>query len=125
MPLGSGLPGDAENWAEWRPRHDARFDAFCSILEDYLRNGGGWLADERLIVFTEYKTTLDYLVHRLRERYPDEGAILSLFGGCDLADRERVKKSFNDPADPVRVLIATDTGSEGQNLQDCALPAAL
>ena len=37
------------------------------LIESKLRSNGEWRDDERLVVFTEYKTTLDYLTHRLRE----------------------------------------------------------
>ena len=71
-------------------------------------------------MFTEYKTTLDYLARRLRERYASD-RVLTLFGsggpgGMDHTDREHVKAAFNNPASPVRVLIATDAASEGLNL---------
>ena len=84
----------------------------------------GFRTDERLIVFTEYKTTLDYLARRLRERYAGE-RILTLFGaggsgGMDETGRENVKAAFNDPASPVRILVATDTASEGLNLHRTA-----
>ena len=87
-------------------------------------DGGGFRADERLIVFTEYKTTLDYLARRLRERYPAE-RVLTLFGaggseGMNEAERENVKAAFNDPASPVRILVATDAASEGLNLHRTA-----
>ena len=77
---------------------------------------------------TEYKTTLDYLARRLRERYPAE-RVLTLFGtgggtgdspGMDEADRENVKAAFNDPASSVRILVATDAASEGLNLHRTA-----
>ena len=82
--------------------------------------GRAFRLDERLIVFTEYKTTLDYLARRLRERYPAD-RVLTLFGsggpgGMEQVDREHVKAAFNDPAAPVRVLVATDAASEGLNL---------
>ena len=87
-------------------------------------NKPAFRADERLIVFTEYKTTLDYLARRLRERYPAE-RVLTLFGGggpggMDQADREHVKAAFNDPFAAVRVLVATDAASEGLNLHRTA-----
>jgi superfamily II DNA/RNA helicase len=72
-----------------------------------LRKSGAWRDDERIVVFTEYKTTLDYLVRRLRERYEDE-RILTLFGGMDELERDLVKQAFNDPAHRVRILLATD-----------------
>ena len=41
-------------------------------------------------------------------------------GGMDEAARENVKAAFNDPASPVRVLVATDAASEGLNLHRTA-----
>ena len=87
-------------------------------------NTDGFRGDERLIVFTEYKTTLDYLARRLRERYSTE-RVLTLFGaggpeGMDETGRENVKAAFNDPASPVRILVATDAASEGLNLHRTA-----
>ena len=38
----------------------------------------------------------------------------------DEADREHVKSAFNDPASPVRILVATDAASEGLNLHRTA-----
>ena len=121
--------------AEQTPATDARFDALMALIARLLiappgrtRGGAGsdpaFRPDERLIVFTEYKTTLDYLARRLRDRFPDE-SVLTLFGsggpgGMDQADREHVKAAFNDPASPVRVLVATDAASEGLNLHRTA-----
>ncbi len=101
------------------PAEDARFDALCGLVEKLLRRGGGWRDDERLVVFTEYKTTLDYVVRRLRERYQEE-RILTLFGGMDEFRRDLVKAAFNDPSREVRILVATDAAAEGLNLQRTA-----
>lgn len=106
------------------PLADARFDALTGLIDRLLRSGGRWRDDERLLVFTEYKTTLDYLKRRLRERY-EADRILTLFGsggteGMDEADRDLVKQAFNDPSHPVRILIATDAAAEGLNLQQTA-----
>ena len=116
---------------EQTPASDTRFDALVRLIEQLLLEpaklgvagtdaAAAFRSDERLIVFTEYKTTLDYLVRRLRERYPVE-RVLTLFGaggpeGMNDADRENVKAAFNDTASAVRVLIATDAASEGLNL---------
>jgi superfamily II DNA or RNA helicase len=112
-----GLTGDAA-----APNTDARFDALCSLVDRKLRMKGTWREDERLIVFTEYKTTLDYLVRRLRDAYQvddPERRILELFGGPD-CDRDAIIQAFNDPDNPVRILVATDAASEGLNLQETA-----
>lgn len=116
-PLGLGSAGPT------MPRHDTRYDALAALIRRLLRApGGGWQPAERLIIFTEFKTTLDYLVRRLRADFPDDGAILQLFGSGEMDERERdaVKDAFNDPLAPARVLVATDTASEGLNLQATA-----
>ena len=123
--LGFDLAGGAIS--EQTPRADARFNALAGLIERLLLTGDAFREDERLIVFTEYKTTLDYLARRLRERF-DPQRIRTLFGaggagdmaGMTAAEREGVKAAFNDPEAPVRILIATDAASEGLNLHRTA-----
>ena len=110
----------AEASAERRPSEDSRLEKLRETVEKILRKGGAFRDDERLVVFTEYKTTLDYVETRLKESYPEEGAIKVLFGGMDDPERDEIKRAFNDPADPVRILVATDAASEGLNLQETA-----
>ena len=102
-----------------KPTADTRFDVFDRLVKDLLFINGSWRDDERLVVFTEYKTTLDYLAGRLKDLY-DPDRILILFGGMDEMERDQVKQSFNDPENPVRILLATDAAAEGLNLQRTA-----
>ncbi len=121
---------------EQTPIVDARFEALIALIGRLLLNADEFRSNERLIVFTEYKTTLDYLARRLRERFPTE-RVLTLFGtgsgslpgnypsgsiteGMSEVDRENVKVAFNDPAAAVRILVATDAASEGLNLHRTA-----
>lgn len=121
-----GLVKPKGDVCEIDPTRDARFDTLVTWIDTHLRAGKkGFLADERLVVFTEYKTTLDYLKRRLRERYPQEGLIRVLFGGMDGSNKEDgnrddVIAAFNDEKNPVRILVATDAASEGLNLQESA-----
>ena len=122
----SGLRFDLSGMpiTEQTPVVDTRFETVITLIERLLRINGDFHPDERLIVFTEYKTTLDYLARRLRERYPAE-RVLTLFGaggteGMKDTDRENVKAVFNDPASTVRILVATDAASEGLNLHRTA-----
>lgn len=86
-----------------------------------MRNGKEWQQENRLVIFTEYKTTLDYLEQRLKETFKtDLQAIQVLFGGMTDQQREEIKQAFNDPNQPVRILLATDAASEGLNLQETA-----
>lgn len=113
LPAGATEPAD-------EPAEDARYDRLVALIKHRLRQGTQWVADERLIVFTEYKTTLEYLVSRLGREFKDDGrAIRALFGG-EGCDRAGITEAFNDQNDPIRLLIATDAASEGMNLQESA-----
>lgn len=116
--LGLGLHDEEDSVS--MPEEDQRWERLLGLVKQRLRHGSAWAGDERLILFTEYKTTLDYLAARLKTEFKDGGrAIRVLYGGED-CDREGIKASFNDPHDPVRILIATDAASEGMNLQETA-----
>ena len=69
------------------------------------------------MLFTEYLATLDYIVARLTARYGQGDWQVSLFGGMSDDERDNVKRAFNDPKSPVRILVATDAAGEGLNLQ--------
>ncbi|MCY4342426.1 MAG: helicase-related protein, partial [Gammaproteobacteria bacterium] len=121
--LGFDLKGQTPTVAQ-TPRADARFDALLALINRILLEGDEFREDERLIVFTEYKTTLDYLARRLRERFAEE-RILTLYGsgsaeGMGDLERSHVKAAFNDPSASVRILVATDAASEGLNLHRTA-----
>jgi superfamily II DNA or RNA helicase len=112
---------DKQPVVERIPKSDVRFDRVLELINQRLRNAGQWDTNERLIIFTEYKTTLDYLANRLAGEFgTDSGAIIQLYGGMGDNEREEIKRLFNDPASPVRILVATDAASEGLNLQHTA-----
>lgn len=103
-----------------RVKADARLRALEALLDEKLRDAQTWRGDERLVIFTEYLATLDYLHARLRARYGEGDWILTLYGGMNDADRDAVKHAFNNPRGPARVLVATDAAGEGLNLQRAA-----
>jgi hypothetical protein len=107
------------------PKVDSRFDRVLEVVTQHLRDGKHWKNDERLIIFTEYKTTLDYLFRRFKSEFQSdyESRIRILFGGksqAGLMNRDEVIDAFNDPENAIRILIATDVASEGLNLQESA-----
>jgi len=70
---------------------------------------------EKVIVFTEYRDTLEAIRERL-EREPElASSYVVLTGG--LTRRERIKRQEQFAQVHVRVLLATDAASEGLNLQ--------
>ncbi|HQU50963.1 MAG TPA: helicase-related protein, partial [Casimicrobiaceae bacterium] len=78
--------------------------------------------DEKLIIFTEHRDTLDFLVGRL-EGLGLAGQIAQIHGGMEFPERERQIEFFRKPAAAggAACLVATDAAGEGINLQFCWL----
>lgn len=109
---------------QWAEKACARPDAKAKVLIDWLkqtlRPGGKW-NDERVIIFTEYRATQNWLHERLAmEGFTQGDRLMTLYGGMDKDKREQVKAAFQfDPTvSPVRILLATDAASEGIDLQN-------
>ncbi len=75
--------------------------------------------DERVIVFTEYVDTQRWLAELIEATGLGGDRLGLLFGGMDTNRREHLKAAFQAPPDrhPIRVLLATDSASEGIDLQ--------
>ena len=70
--------------------------------------------NEKLLLFTEYRDTLDYLLEFVQdEPWADE--ILVIHGDVDKEERTRIEDEFNHGQS--RLLFATDAASEGIDLQ--------
>jgi len=82
--------------------------------------------DEKVLIFSEYKDTVDYVAHALSER--GIGSVVGVSGQTDnptkIAHRfspnsnRRLLGDGTRVEDEIRVLVSTDVLSEGQNLQD-------
>ena len=82
----------------------------------------------KLLLFSEAETTIDYLYGELNPDGRDPEIVCMT--GSTHRDAENIVKRFSPgsnltaregpPGSPIRVLLATDVVSEGQNLQDCA-----
>jgi superfamily II DNA or RNA helicase len=93
---------------------DTKLNATISLLEDITTE-----SNSKVIIFTEYKDTLDYIVNNLKKKHPEwSQSILSLS-----SEETRDEKLFNKvrnafEKDPkARILVATDVIAEGVNLQ--------
>jgi len=109
---------------EWAERasniRDSKAKTFIQWLKDIVRPGGKW-SNERVIVFTEYRATQNWLLTLLAAEGLTEGErLLTLYGGMDDEDRDRIKAAFqaNPEQSDVRILLATDAASEGIDLQN-------
>ncbi|ETZ63971.1 helicase conserved C-terminal domain protein [Mycobacteroides abscessus MAB_110811_2726] len=107
-------------YGDWKPETDSKLDALIHLLQsDHL--------DEKVLVFTEYKDTAEYIGAALRAAGIDKVDVAT----GDSENPTRIAQRFSPqsntlpghepdvtPDGELRVLIATDVLSEGQNLQD-------
>jgi len=106
----------------WADRHgepaDSKAKALIAELQRICRPDGAW-TDERVIVFTEYVATQDWLAGLLDARGLGGERLGLLHGGMEERAREHLKAAFQaaPDRDPVRILLATDAASEGIDLQ--------
>ena len=112
---------EMKSWAERRRSQlDAKTRGLIRWLDEHIRPGGKW-SDERVIIFTEYRATQNWLQGVLAaEGLTGGDRLMTMYGGMDSKDRERIKAAFQtDPKQsPVRILLATDAASEGIDLQN-------
>ncbi len=98
---------------------DSKGRAILEWIEANLRSNGQW-NDRRVILFTEYRTTHQWL-HQILASHGYGGDRLGIIhGGLDQEERENVKAAFQtNPKDAdIRILLATDAASEGIDLQN-------
>lgn len=104
----------------WNPDQDTKLQALHRLVTETH-------PDEKVLVFTQFADTAAYLAAELKRR--DVTSVKDVTGNADdpTALAWRFSPVSNDrrdkvkPAEELRVLIATDVLSEGQNLQDCAI----
>ena len=84
--------------------------------------------DGKLLLFSEAETTIEYLYQQINPGGEDPS--IARLTGATSSNAENIVKRFSPtsnlrqrdrlPGPEIRVLLATDVVSEGQNLQDCA-----
>ncbi|MFE5410164.1 DISARM system SNF2-like helicase DrmD [Microbacterium sp. NPDC056569] len=114
---------DLEDLITWGQRYDGRpdskLDALLRLIEgELLVPGHGW-GEERIVVFTEYVSTLEWLRDVLESRGLGGERLAIINGGTDAETREEIRARFTAPPrlEPVRILLATDAAGEGIDLQ--------
>lgn len=106
---------DISTWSKFQ--NESKWDNLITWIINNLKDGKNFKSDERVIIFTEYKQTLVYLIERFRKSGIQEPVIEMLYGGMSSEKRQEIKERFNDPTTPLKILLATDAASEGVNLQ--------
>ncbi len=110
-----------DEFGSWDASNDSKVNALVDLLRD--EHPG-----EKVLVFTEYVDTAEYIAEALRDagvdnvglasgQTEDAGTIARRFspGSNQLPGAD---ETHYEPNNPIDVLIATDVLSEGQNLQD-------
>ncbi len=102
---------------DWDPNRDAKLHALYDLLKKTHPN-------EKVLVFTQFADTVDYLEKQLKVHSVDrlEGVTGASADPTGIAWRfspvsNEVRNQIR-PEEDLRVVIATDVLSEGQNLQD-------
>jgi SNF2 family DNA or RNA helicase len=94
----------AEAIVRMEPIQSAKMNELYDIISSF---------PDKMLVFTKYRTTQETLSHSLRDR----GLKVAEFhGGLLRKDKEREIAFFREQAD---VLVSTEVGGEGRNLQFC------
>jgi superfamily II DNA or RNA helicase/DNA-binding XRE family transcriptional regulator len=93
---------------------ESKFERLREVLLDPRFRG------EKLIIFTEHRDTLDFLVRRL-DGMGYTGQVAQIHGGMYYTERDEQVEKFRSPADEggARFLVCTDAAGEGINLQFC------
>lgn len=101
---------------DWNPEADQKLNLLYDMLTERHKN-------EKVVVFTQYSDTANYICRELRRRGMKQLSVVT--GSCvnPTAEVERFSPTSNERTDiaddeQYRVIIATDVLSEGQNLQD-------
>lgn len=105
---------------DWNANEDAKLNRLVELITKTH-------AKEKVIVFTQFADTVSYLERELKARgirsvagvtgeASDPTSIAHRFSPASNNRRDQIS-----PEQELRILIATDVLSEGQNLQDCAI----
>ena len=89
-----------------------KYDAMLPFIRDIVENG------EKVIIFSQFRKIIGILQRELSKEFSN---ILRLTGSGkeDQMDREDIKKLFNT-SDKHQILLMTDAGKYGLNLQSCS-----
>lgn len=98
-----------------RSGQDTKWTQLNRILDDDLMVDGDGNR-RKLIIFTEPKDTLHYLLDKVRARIGKPDAVEVIHGGVTREERRKVVERFMQDRDML-VLIANDAAGEGVNLQ--------
>ena len=99
----------AEHTARTKP--DTKLDRLISEI--------GGIGGDKLLIFSEYRDTLNYLEENIAKMRRGDGsgyAVCRIDGTMKMTDREAAQEAFRTHS---QIMLATDAAREGINLQFC------
>lgn len=100
---------------DWNQENDRQLNALCDLITKKHK-------DEKILIFTQFSDTANYLYQSLKKRGLDKVGCVTGANENPTAFAHRFSPKSNEKDIPkgqeIRVLITTDVLSEGQNLQD-------
>ncbi len=113
----AALQAILDQHGRWNPAQDGKLAELIRLVQA--------LQGKKLLIFTQFADTVDYLVQQLRA-----AGIVRVAGVTGQSDDPTelvqrfspISNGVTNPvllANPIDILVATDLLSEGQNLQDC------
>lgn len=94
---------------------DSKWDALAKLLgSEAMFDEDG--ARRKIIIFTEHRDTLEYLIDLLQQQLGREYDIETIHGGSTRDERLETQRRFRESGRSA-VLVATDAAGEGVNLQ--------
>ncbi len=109
----------------WQPDDDNKLAELCKLLTKKH-------PDQKVLIFSQFADTVSYLAEQLKTRgikqmagvtgdTEDPSRYARRFSPESNKARDKGSPTYVPPAEELRVLVATDVLSEGQNLQDAAI----
>ncbi|MCC6801240.1 MAG: DUF3883 domain-containing protein, partial [Anaerolineae bacterium] len=95
---------------------DRKWNELLHLLQETPQMQDPISGRHKLVIFTEHRDTLTYLLERLTTLLGREEPIVCIHGGLHRDERRQVEDQFRNNPD-VFILLATDAAGEGINLQ--------
>lgn len=110
--------GELENLAlrVRRSGKDRKWDELSKLLQNSAEMFDAGGHRRKLVIFTEHRDTLNYLVSQITTLIGRPEAVVTIHGGMGREERKKAEEAFKQDV-TVQVLIATDAAGEGINLQ--------
>ncbi len=97
-------------------QRDSKWEQLSSLLQDNPAMFDAHGSRRKLVIFTEHRDTLNYLVQRITTLIGKPEAVVVIHGGMGREERRKSQEAFTQDKE-VAVLVATDAAGEGINLQ--------